>query len=717
MTKQTHLYTIDWSLFSPESLPSLYEEYKNSTLADVDRIIAKHKGGTLSIDDLFGEKAYDDSLQTQLRFEPAGHLKGVAETPEFRAVYDDIVQKHTELSVQISLNKDLYQAYKALAQAPESVNYTVEQKKALKDLLLSYELSGVALPEEKKQEWKELSLALTKAQQEFSNNHLDARQAWKKYLPEDQAQRLAGVPEISLGLLKQLAAAEGHADGYLLTLDPPVVQAVLSYCDDRDLREELWRAYAYLASPLDTTKGKFDNTEVAQRIYELKTKKAKLLGYKNHAELSLVTKMAETPEQVLNFLEDLTAKSLDGAKEKFNKIKAYAQSKGLENYELWDVAYYTTKYNIETYNIDDEEFRPYFPANKVFAGLFVVLNKLYSLDFEEDQGVNKYHPDVKFYKVYKNKVVYNFDEVTGALKRDAAGNLVPKLDVNGNVIYERELIAGLYADLYARNGKRSGAWMNQAFGRCETATRVKLPVAYIVGNFQPPVGGKPACLSVNEVTTLFHEMGHALHLLLTRCQVESICGTNVEWDAVELPSQIHENWVYEADALKYISGHVDTGETLPPELLAKLKQSVSLSTDAAFLTRQLQFGLFDMTVFSKSEDDKRTVKQINQEIFDRFNSHITGRTPETYFANTFGHIFAGGYSAGYYSYLWAEVLAADAFAAYLETGDVFNKEVAERFEEKILARGGTYPSLQNYVEFRGREPDNAALLAQYGLKA
>ncbi|MFC6276835.1 M3 family metallopeptidase [Psittacicella hinzii] len=674
--KKTTLYTIDFSQFTPDNLRPLFETHKAKVLASVDKLVALENP---TLEDFYGEESYDETLECELNWEAIDHISSTMSTPEYIEAYNALNEDRARLSLQVSMNKDIYKQYLKLVNSPDYDNYSTEVKRDLELSLLGYKLNGIELEGEQAAEYQENAVKLSELSTKVSNNHLYARQAWQKLILDPA--ELEGVPNTGLELLQSLAQENGYEEGYLLTLAPPVISQIMGHCNNRELRKELYLAYAFLASPDDTTGGKFDNSELVQQIYELKTRQAQLLGFKNHAERSLALKMAESPEQVIKFLKDLRSHSVGKAQEQLATLTSFAKEQdGLEKLELWDLGYYTQKYAKEKFHVDSELIRQYFPENVVLKGLFTVVGKLYDLTFEVDESVKTYHPDVKFIRVYENG----------------------------------ELISGLYLDIYARTTKRSGAWMNQAFGRFETATRVKLPVAYVCGNFTPPVNGKPALLTFSEVETLFHEFGHALHLLLTKTKLQALCGTAVEWDAVELPSQIHENWVSEPEALKYISAHVETGEPLPADLIERMQALNKFTSGGLFLTNQVEYGLFDMELFSKGSDDTRDVHQVLKDVRAETTDLVFG-TRKTWFANTFEHIFTGGYSAGYYSYLWAEILSADAFAAYKEKGDVFDKEVATSFKNNILAQGGTYPTMENYKRFRGREPSPTALLTHYGI--
>lgn len=677
MTKE-HLYTIDWSEFKAENLRPAFEKHKKATLDSVDELLAQEK---LTEEFLYGDKSYDDELDDELHYNPMGHLKAVADNEEFRKAYDELVPEMTDLSTYLLQNEKVYQAYKKLADSPEFQDFDFEHKRDIEKILLNYKLGGIALDEAGKKEYAELTSQLSKLQVQFNNNIIDDRQAWTKLIKEEDVAQLEGLSEQGLALLSMLAQQNGQ-EGYLLTLDAPVQMQIMQFCKNRELRKEYYYASAFLASKLSTTQGKYDNTDVVEKIVELKTKKAKLVGFKNYAELSLAEKMAESPAEVLEFLRNLRDRALEKGKEQVRLVTEFAKERdGIDKFEPWDQTYYFTLYAKEKYDVDQEEVRKYFPQDKVFTGMFEIFNRLYDIEFKVDESVVTYHPDVKFYRVYE----------------------------------KGQLIAGVYFDLYARNGKRPGAWMADAFNRNQTKTRVKLPVTYITCNFNPPVNNQPAYLSLIEVETLFHEMGHGLHLLLTKVKTSSLCGTSVEWDAVELPSQLHENWCNNEESLKLLTAHKDTGEPMPKSLIDKLNDAKQFTQGAVFILRQLAFGIFDMTLYSRDESDKRSVQQIWDDTREYVLKPLFGEQPASTFPCSFGHIFSGGYAAGYYSYLWAEVLACDAFEAYLEVDDIFSKDVATKFKDNVLATGGVRPSMENYVAFRGRKPELDALLKSYGI--
>lgn len=673
-----HLYTIDFSQFKAEELRNLFEQHKARVLGAIEELTAKE---VVTADDLYGEKSYADLLADELHYNPMFHLKAVMDEEKYREAINALIEDMTLLSTQVMQNEKMYQVYKKLADSADFASLPQEQRKDIENTLLDYRLSGISLNAEDKAKYTEIATKLSQVQNKFSNNSLDDRQAWTKHIPESDKELLAGLNENQLALLHQFAQAKG-LDGYLLNLEAPVIMMVMKNAKNRELRKEYFHAFAYVASPHSTTKGKYDNTQNVEEIVKLRQEKAKLLGFNNYAELSLATKMAETPAQVLDFLYQLRDAAIDKAQAQYELIKAFAKEKdGIEDFQPWDLQYYQTKYFAETFDIDHEEIRKYFPQTKVFAGMFEIFKRLYNIEFVYDESVKTYHPDVKFYKVYE----------------------------------DGKLIAGVYFDLFARSGKRDGAWMDWAFGRFETKENLKLPVTYITCNFIPPLEGKDSYLSTDEVNTLFHEMGHGLHLLLTKVKTQSICGTSVEWDAVELPSQVHENWVSQLESLRLMTAHQDTGETIPEELVNRLLEAKKFSDGPLFLVRQLEFGIFDMELYSRPETDTRSVQQVWEDVRATISNKVFGRFILSTMPCTFGHIFSGGYAAGYYSYLWAEVLAADAFEAYLEKGDIFDREVATAFKDNILAVGGTYPSMESYVRFRGRKPDPKALFKLYNI--
>ena len=458
---------------------------------------------------------------------------------------------------------------------------------------------------------------------------------------------------------------------------------VMSYADNRDLREEMYTAFATKASDQGPNAGKWDNTEVMADILKLRHELANLLGFANHAERSLATKMAQTPEQVLAFLNDLAARSKPIAEKEFAELKAYAKETAeMEDLQAWDVTYFAEKLRQQRYSISQEELKPYFPEDKVVSGLFAVVNRLYGLEISEQKDIDSWHKDVRFFEIH-----------------DADG----------------ELRGQFYLDLYARQHKRGGAWMDECLVRRKTAKGIQTPVAFLTCNFSEPVGDKPALFTHDEVTTLFHEFGHGLHHMLTKVDYAGVSGINgVAWDAVELPSQFMENWCWEREALDLISGHYESGEKLPDDLYQKMIAARNFQS-AMMMLRQLEFSLFDFRLHLEFEpDDGNQVDKILAEV--REQVAVVKPPKFNRFAHSFGHIFAGGYAAGYYSYKWAEVLSADAFSKFEENG-IFDRKPGLEFLSNILEQGGSKEPMELFIAFRGREPEIDALLRHSGIAA
>lgn len=677
MSLNTHLYHIDFEQYKPEALRGLFEAYRDRTRKEIAEFLAKE---TVTFEDLYGAKNHESTILDEMFFSGLHHLTGAANLPEFRDAYNALIPDMVAFSLEVSQNKEVFKRYLQVQQSPEYDTLNVEQKRVLDLRIQNAKLNGIDLEGEAQEKYSALVTELSQVTTKFNDNSLDSRQAWS-HLVTDVAE-LKGVPENNIAMMAEAAQAAGK-EGYLITLDIPIVIAIQNFCEVRETRKLVQQAYAKVASPEDATDGKCDNTAIVNEIYRLKSEIAKVLGFKNVAELSLARKMAESSTEVLDFLYELRDKAIQPAKELLNDIKQFAKDElGIEDFQLWDQSFAVTAYGRKKYNLDPEEVRQYLPENKVVAGLFEIIKRLYGIEFVVDPAVKTYHPDCKFVNVYE----------------------------------DGKLVAGLYMDLYARKGKRSGAWMDEFVGRNLCGNELKLPIAVITCNFNPPVNGKAALLTFDEVVTLFHEMGHALHLLLTKVNVQGICGTNVEWDAVELPSQIFENWCYDKESLDLISAHHETGEPMPEDLINRIIANRQFDDNPIFLLRQLSFGIFDMTLFSRDSSDTRDVQTLWYELTSEMHQQYGGLEPNRYFPNTFGHIFGGGYTAGYYSYLWALVLALDAFQAFKEAGSVFDKTVATKFKNEVLAVGGTYPSMENFVRFRGRKPSVDALLEAYGIK-
>ncbi|WP_437270185.1 oligopeptidase A [Stutzerimonas balearica] len=606
---------------------------------------------------------------------PVSHLNAVCNSPELRSAYEACLPKLSAYYTELGQNRALFEAYKALAEGPAAAGFEVAQKTILEHSLRDFRLSGIDLPPVEQQRFGAIQMKLAELGSRFSNQLLDATQAWTKHLTDEAA--LAGLPDSAKGQMKQAAEAKG-LDGWLITLEFPSYYAVMTYADDRALRQEVYTAYSTRASDQGPNAGQFDNGPVMEEILDLRQELAKLLGYASYAELSLATKMAESPEQVLGFLRDLAVRSKPFAEKDLAELRAFAAEQGLDDLKSWDTGYYAEKLRQSRYSLNQEELRAYFPIDKVLAGLFAVVQRLYGIEIVELEDFDAWHPEVRLFEIREHG----------------------------------EHVGRFFFDLYARANKRGGAWMDGARDKRRDAEgRLISPVANLVCNFTPPVGERPALLTHDEVTTLFHEFGHGLHHLLTRVEHAGASGINgVAWDAVELPSQFMENWCWEPEGLALISGHYQTGEPLPQEKLERMLAAKNFQS-GMMMVRQLEFSLFDFELHA-THGDGRSVLEVLEAIRDEVS--VLRPPRENRFPNSFAHIFSGGYAAGYYSYKWAEVLSSDAFSRFEEEG-VFNAETGRAFREAILARGGSQEPMVLFVDFRGREPSIDALLRHLGL--
>lgn len=609
---------------------------------------------------------------------PVGHLNGVLNSDALRAAYNACLPKLSEYGTEVGQNEGLFRAYQTVA-AQEHLD--AAQRKLLENALRDFHLSGVDLPAEKKTRYKEISQELSKLTSKYSENVLDATNAWSKLIEDPE--HLKGLPESALALARQNAAQQDK-EGWLFTLDMPCYLPVLTYADDRDLRFEMYQAYGTRASDQGPHAGRWDNGEIMESILRLRHELAQLLGFESFAERSLATKMARDPEEVMGFLNDLADRSVEQARRELEELEAFAREHyGVSELAPWDIGYYSEKLRVHRYQISQEELRPYFALSRVLAGLFGVVERLFGVQIQEVEHFETYHPDVRFFEIR--------DLLTGALRGQ------------------------FYLDPYARQNKRGGAWMDVCTNRMHTTRCDQIPVAYLVCNFTPPVGEKPSLLTHNEVETLFHEFGHGLHHMLTKVDYPAVAGINgVPWDAVELPSQFLENWCWERESLDLFAVHWETGKPLPQELYERMTAAKNFQS-AMQMVRQLEFALFDFRIHLEYDPEKGgRVYEIIEEVRDRV---AVIRPPAFHrFAHGFSHIFAGGYAAGYYSYKWAEVLSADAFSLFEEKG-VFDAETGRAFLQSILERGGSQDAMQLFVEFRGREPNTDALLRHSGIAA
>lgn len=609
---------------------------------------------------------------------PVSHMNAVVNSEDLRAAYNACLPKLSDYGTEMGQNEGLFAAYKAVAAEKEELDDA--QRKVLDNALRDFHLSGVDLPPAEKARFKQISQDLSTLTSSYSENVLDATNAWSKCVADAAA--LAGLPQSAVDLARQTAEQRGE-EGWLLTLDFPSYFPVMTYADDASLRRELYEAYQTRASDQGPNAGEFDNSENMERILALRHEQARLLGFANYAERSLARKMARSAEEVLQFLHDLAARSKPQAESELEELKAFASAQyGIAELDPWDIAYYSEKLRQQRYSITQEEVKPYFPATRVVPGMFEVVGKLYGVSFQEVEGIDSWHPDVKFYEI-----------------RDHDGRLRGQF----------------YFDLYARQNKRGGAWMDTCQSRMKTNNVEQIPVAYMVCNFTPPVGDKPALLTHDEVETLFHEFGHGLHHMLTRVDYVSVSGINgVAWDAVELPSQFMENFCWQREALDLFAAHYESGERIPDELYRRMLAAKNFQS-GMMMVRQLEFSLFDFRIHG--EYDPARGARI-YEILNEVRDEVAVIVPPAWgrFAHAFSHIFAGGYAAGYYSYKWAEVLSADAFALFEEKG-VFDQATGQSFLHNVLEKGGSRDAMELFVAFRGREPQIDALLRHTGIAA
>jgi oligopeptidase A len=684
----------DNPLLSDAQLPAFSKIRAADVEPAIDAILAHYQAG---IDLLTAAASPRDFEQVMLESErldqrlarawaPVSHLHAVADTRELRAAYDAALEKITDFESALGQNRDLYAAMQAVADAPGFAARPRPERALVEHALRDFRLSGVALEEPARTRFREIVNELAKLTTGFANAVLDASEAWYERIEDERD--LSGIPESGRAVLREYAR-ERELEGSLVTLKQPAVQAVLTYADNRGLRERVYWAYQTRASDQGPNAGKFDNSARIEKILALRHEAAQLLGFANAAEESLATKMATTPDEVLTFLRDLAARAKPVAQRELDELREFARSElGLETLEPWDVAYASEKLRRARYALDEEQLKAYFPLPSVLDGLFTVAGKLYGISVESArEPVDVWHPDVRYCEV-----------------RDADG----------------ALIAGVYLDLHARDGKRGGAWMDVCRARFRDGDRTQLPIAFLTCNFAPPAGGHPSLLTHDDVLTMFHEFGHGLHHLLTRIELPSIGGIDgVEWDAVEMPSQFMENFCWNRRALDLFARHWSTGEPLPGELFDNMLAARHFQA-GMFLVRQLEFALFDFLLHLEYRPDRGARVM---ETLEAVRREVAVLHPPAWqrFPHAFTHIFAGGYAAGYYSYLWAEVLSADAFGAFDErageTGEVIDAATGGRFRDEVLGVGASRPALESFIAFRGRAPQPDALLKSYGLDA
>lgn len=673
-------------LFEVHGLPSFSEIRAEHVQPAIQQIIAENRQAIAGLLESDGPYAWDsliapmEALDDRLNraWSPVGHLNSVMNSDELREAYNACLPLLSEYATEMGQNERLYRAYKSIAESSAFKNLEPAQQIIIENALRDFRLSGVELSAEQKNRFMEIAQELSRLGSQFQDNVLDATQGWFKHVEDEN--ELAGLPESARQMARQAAESRGKS-GWVLTLDIPSYIAVMTYAEDRKLRKEIYLAYSTRASDQGPTAGQWDNSECMEKILELRHEKAGLLGFRDYAELSLATKMADSPADVLGFLNNLAERSLPYARRDLEELREFAsQYLDIHLPEAWDLGFVSEKLRLQKFNISEEEIRTYFPSDRVVSGMFEVVGKVFGIAITERQGVDVWHPDVRFFDIH-----------------DASG----------------EHRGSFYLDLFARSKKRSGAWMDVCLSRRRIGLDVQAPVAFLTCNFSPPQEGGVALLRHNEVVTLFHEFGHGLHHMLTKVDYLGVSGIHgVEWDAVELPSQFMENFCWEPDALALISGHYQTGEPLPGPLLDSMIAARNLQSGMQ-MVRQLEFSLFDFRIH---RDYDPALGGRIYPILEEVRQRVAVVFPPAFnrFPHSFSHIFGGGYSAGYYSYKWAEVLSSDAFSLFEEKG-IFNREIGELFLREILERGGSRKAMEMFVAFRGRAPEIDALLRHNGL--
>lgn len=711
------LHLVDFATATPNSLQEQVIAAIDDANAFLDTIATPNNSND-DATDLSAEQALADvmvfdhiNLALDRSWGVLSHLNSVTSNDEIRHVHHELLPKLSAYGTRVGQHQSLFSRYQTIVNDTDFfVALEPARARAIELALRSFQLSGVALPKAEQKDFAAIQSKLSTLSATFSDHILDATQAFALPLTESQ---LAGLTESGLALLadageqykaRQLASGElTQADidtlptpYYVASLNIPVYLAIMTHADDRSLRETLYQAYVTRASEFDqhtNAKGEsLNNADIMSQILQLREQKAKLLGFNNYAEVSLSTKMADSVTEVETFLRDLATQATPTAKQDLAQLQQYAKDYNINDLQPWDSAYIAEKVKQSEFSLSQEEIRPYFPLPKVISGLFAIVERLYGIKVQEQinysnehsskqESVSRWHDDVRFYQLF-----------------DA----------------DDRLIGGFYFDLFARSGKRGGAWMSgfQSRYTYDEQDHQQLPVCFMVGNFTPALAGKPSLLTHNEVLTLFHEFGHGLHHLLTQVTVGDVAGVNgVEWDAVELPSQFMENWAWDAEGIALISSHVETGEPLPKDKLDALLAAKNFQSGMQTL-RQIEFALFDLLMHAQTpapdyEGILATLNTVRSDI-------AIMQTPDyNRFANGFSHIFAGGYAAGYYSYKWAELLSADAFSKFEEEG-IFNPATGKAFRETILSVGGSFPAKTNFENFRGRSASIEALLRHSG---
>lgn len=675
--------TSDNPLLNPHDIPPfstiMPEHIKpalESIIAESLAVISKFLEITEPTWDNFIQPFEDLDEKLSKMWSTVSHLNSVLDNETFREQYRECLPIISDYSTDLAQNKVLYQQYLHIGESPEYLKYTAAQKKLVDNALRDFRLAGVALTDNKKERYKALQSELSTLTNTFEQHLLDATDHWTMHIT-DQSQ-LTGLPETALSLAAD-QAQKNNKKGWVFTLQAPSYIPFMMFVNNRELRKTLYEAYVTRASDTGPDAGRWDNSPIIDDILNLRREKSALLGFDDYVDYALQTRMAENTDVVTDFLSELSRAAKPSAEREFLELTAFSSQDGLTNIEAWDMPYFSEKLRLQQFDISQEEVRPWFPLETVLSGLFKVVNRLYGLNIKQQDNIDRWHEDVRYYEI-----------------QDSGGT--PR--------------GRFFLDLFARKGKRGGAWMGDGIGRKANAVTVQNPLAWLVTNFSPPSAGKPSLLSHDEVVTLFHEFGHGLHHMLTKVDYTAVSGINgVPWDAVELPSQIMENWAWQKEVLGMISGHVDNGEPLPDEMVRRLDAAKNFQA-GMMLSRQLEFALFDIRIHQGS------VKLNVQQVLDQVRNQNSVFIPPAFnrFQNGFSHIFAGGYAAGYYSYSWAEVLSADAFSLFEENG-IFNTTTGTSFLNNILEQGGSKDPLTLFVAFRGREPEIDALLRHRGLAA
>ena len=664
-----------FSEIKPEHIEPAIDQVLSENRALVGKLLAENVQGW---DNLI-QPLEDMDHRLERIWSPVSHLNAVKNSDAIRAAYNACLPKLSEYAAEMGQNRPLFEAFREFSNSEEYTRISQAQRKIIENALRDFRLSGVDLTEEKRARYKEIAQDLSRLTSKFDENVLDATNAWSKLITNEK--ELAGLPASALGLAHQ-TAEQNDQDGWLFNLQFPSYLPVQTYADNRALRQETYEAFVTRASDQGPDAGKWDNSEIIDQVLQLRHEKAQLLGFENYAELSLETKMASNGDEVLDFLLDLAGKSRSYAEKDLDQIRAFAKSEhGVNDIQAWDITYYGEKLRQHRYELSQEDVRAYFPAPQVIEGMFEVVKRLYGLSIEAVTEVDCWHPDVSFYTI-----------------RDD----------------QNDLRGQFYLDLYARENKRGGAWMADCVGRRRLGDYLDIPVAFLSCNFSAPVGQQPSLLTHDEVQTLFHEFGHGLHHMLTQVDYPGVAGINgVPWDAVELPSQFMENWCWDREALDLIGTHFETGKKLPEELFNRMFNAKNYLSGMQ-MVRQLEFGIFDFRLHREYDPAKGArVYPLLEEV----RAAVAVIQPPAYnrFPNSFSHIFAGGYAAGYYSYKWAEVLSADAFSLFEENG-IFDAATGHKFLTAVLEQGGSCEPMELFTQFRGREPNIDALLRHSGMK-